>query len=253
MFKKVVIAGLAGVVSNITPYNHNTSIFRLKFQKPLKEAFPIASCVLVKDDSSQIVRPYTPISLVNELNHIDLMVKRYDNGHMSKLIHSLKVGDKIDVKGPITTLPYSANMKKHIGMICGGTGITPMHQLIDCILRNPEDKTKVYLIYANISKEDILLYEELEKWAKEKPEQLKIYYTLDNPPKDNWAQGVGFVSQQMVKENIPAPSDDVLVLVCGPGGMMRHVSGTKNRDRSQGPVEGILKELGYTQNQVHKF
>lgn len=34
---------------------------------------------------------------------------------------------------------------------------------------------------------------------------------------------------------------------------MRHISGPKARDRSQGPVEGILKELGYTQNQVHKF
>jgi cytochrome-b5 reductase len=104
-------------VSKITPYNHNTSIFRLKFQKPLKESLPIASCVLVKDDSSQIMRPYTPISLVNEPNHIDLMIKRYDNGHMSKLIHSLKVGDQIDVKGPIVTLPYTANMKKHIGMV----------------------------------------------------------------------------------------------------------------------------------------
>ncbi|CAB4482117.1 ferredoxin reductase-like protein [Rhizophagus irregularis] len=283
MLKKVVITGIVGVgglalyktsleyskknslstltrekytpltVSKITPYNHNTSIFRLKFPKPLKEPSPIASCVLLKDDSSQIMRPYTPISLVDELNHIDLMIKRYDNGHMSKLVHSLKVGDKIDVKGPIVTLPYKANMKKHIGMICGGTGITPMHQLIDCILRNPEDKTKIYLVYANIAKEDILLHEELEQLSKENPEQFKIYYTLDNPPKENWTQGTGFVSQKMVKENIPAPSDDVLVLVCGPGGMMRHISGPKARDRSQGPVEGILKELGYTQNQVHKF
>ena len=35
--------------------------------------------------------------------------------------------------------------------------------------------------------------------------------------------------------------------------MMRHISGSKARDRSQGPVGGILKELGYTQDQVHKF
>lgn len=58
----------------------------------------------------------------------------------------------------------------------------------------------------------------MEQLSKENPEQFKIYYTLDNPPKENWTQGTGFVSQKMVKENIPAPSDDVLVLVCGPGG-----------------------------------
>jgi len=58
----------------------------------------------------------------------------------------------------------------------------------------------------------------LEKLAKDNPERLKIYYTLDNPPENGWTQGTGFVSQKMIKENIPAPSDDVLVLVCGPGG-----------------------------------
>ena len=47
----------------------------------------------------------------------------------------------------------------------------------------------------------------------------KIYYTLDNPPKDDdWSQGVGYVSEEMVKENIPAPNNEVLVLVCGPSG-----------------------------------
>ena len=104
-------------VSNVTPINHNTSIFRLKFQKALKEPWPIASCVHVKDDSTQILRPYTPISPANELSFIDLLVKRYDNGHMSRLIHNLKVGDKIDVRGPMVTLPYTMNMRKHIGMV----------------------------------------------------------------------------------------------------------------------------------------
>jgi hypothetical protein len=34
--------------------------------------------------------------------------------------------------------------------------------------------------------------------------------------------------------------------------MMRHISGKKARD-SQGPLQGILKEMGYKEEQIHKF
>lgn len=45
---------------------------------------------------------------------------------MSKHIHNLKPGDYIEIKGPLVKIPYTANMKKKIGMIAGGTGLTPM-------------------------------------------------------------------------------------------------------------------------------
>ena len=38
---------------------------------------------------------------------------------------------------------------KKVGMIAGGTGITPMLQLIRQILKNKEDKTEVSLLFAN--------------------------------------------------------------------------------------------------------
>ncbi|GFY81208.1 NADH:cytochrome B5 reductase 1 [Actinidia rufa] len=42
-------------------------------------------------------------------------------------------------------------------MLAGGSGITPMFQVTRAILENPKDKTKVHLIYANVTFEDILL------------------------------------------------------------------------------------------------
>jgi NAD(P)H-flavin reductase len=42
-----------------------------------------------------------------------------------------------------------------IGLIAGGTGITPMYQLIKTIFKNPNDKTKVTLVYGNVS---LLIY-----------------------------------------------------------------------------------------------
>lgn len=40
-------------------------------------------------------------------------------------------------------------------MIAGGTGLTPMYQIIKSSLKYPNDRTKLCLIYANIEEDDI--------------------------------------------------------------------------------------------------
>ncbi|GMY20058.1 NADH--cytochrome b5 reductase 1-like [Fagus crenata] len=47
------------------------------------------------------------------------------------------------------------------------------------ILENPEDKTKVHLIYANVTYEDILLKQELDGLATNYPDCFNIYYVLN--------------------------------------------------------------------------
>lgn len=41
----------------------------------------------------------------------------------------MKVGDEMAVRGPKGNFNYTPNMCKSIGMIAGGTGITPMLQV----------------------------------------------------------------------------------------------------------------------------
>ena len=43
------------------------------------------------------------------------------------------------------------------GMLAGGTGITPMYQVINAILRDPSDRTQLSLVSANVGEDDILL------------------------------------------------------------------------------------------------
>ena len=45
----------------------------------------------------------------------------------------------------------------------------------------------------------------------------------------------------------------VVVYVCGPPGMMNHISGDKNPDKSQGELKGLLKKLEFSEAQVYKF
>ena len=45
--------------------------------------------------------------------------------------------------------PPAIKKVKRIGLIAGGSGITPMYQLIKDICKHPDDQTKMYLIFAN--------------------------------------------------------------------------------------------------------
>lgn len=239
--------------------SHNTKLYRFTFDPDAKLGLDIASCILTraptgKDDNGKVkyvIRPYTPISDSDAKGYFDLMIKIYPEGKMSQHFAKLKPGDVLEVKGPIEKLRYTPNMKKHIGMIAGGSGITPMLQVVEAILKNPDDNTQVSLIYANVSPDDILLKQKLDILAANHP-NFKVFYTVDNPSKD-WRGGVGYVSKDMALKGLPAPGNDTLVLVCGPPGMMNNVSGGKAKDWTQGEVSGILKELGYTEEMVYKF
>ena len=150
----------------------------------------------------EIVRSYTPISSDENHGYFDLLIKSYPTGNISKHMASMKIGQTLKVKGPKGAMVYAPNLVKRLGMISGGTGITPMLQIIRAIIRGrPKnggiDTTEVDLIFANVNKEDILLKEDLDALAAEDT-GFRVHYVLNNPP-EKWDGGVGFVSADMIK------------------------------------------------------
>jgi cytochrome-b5 reductase len=148
-------------------------------------------------DGKEIVRSYTPTSSDSDRGHFSLLIKTYPTGNISKYIGNLKIGQTIRVKGPKGQFVYKPNMVRAFGMIAGGTGITPMLQVIRAIVENPEDKTQVDLIFANVNQEDILLKEDLDELTQNHT-NFRVHYVLNNPP-EAWNGGVGFVTADMIK------------------------------------------------------
>ena len=148
-----------------TPLSDNTAMYRFAFADPAATSgMTVASCLLTmapigkeKEDGSRanVIRPYTPMSRPDAVGYLDLAVKVYPEGKMSKHIAELKPGDTLKFKGPILKLGYKPNEYESIGMVAGGTGITPMLQVVDEILANPADKTKVSLIFGNQTESDM--------------------------------------------------------------------------------------------------
>ncbi|XP_038712672.1 NADH-cytochrome b5 reductase-like protein isoform X5 [Tripterygium wilfordii] len=181
--------------------SHNTQLFRFSFDPTAKLGLDIASCILTRAPMAQDTE-----------------------GKTKYIIRPYTPISDPDAKG------YFDFLIK----IAGGSGITPMLKVVEAILKNQDDDTQVSLLYANVSPDDILLKQKLDSLAVSHP-NFKVFYTVDNPSK-NWRGGAGYISKDMVVKGLPSPSDDTLILVCGPPGMMKHVSGDKAEDRSQGEV-----------------
>ena len=282
-------------LKRVTPYNHNSAVYT--FALPDASSYlnlPVSSCVMTRTkgaDGKDVVRPYTPID-THRQGEVVLLVKTYPTGVMSQRFAQLKTGDTLDFKGPMPKLKYEANMKKKIGMIAGGTGITPMLQVLEEVANNKADATQVHLVFANVSFKDVLLKETLDALTK-RNRNISVTYFIDSKDSDkDWQGEVGHIDKDAIKRVIPfTPKDgnDVLMYVCGPPAMMKAISGDKAKESvavavlpaspsllapsdgsadlsavccgcarvsgsySQGEVGGALKELGFTKEQVYKF
>lgn len=233
--------------------SHDTRRFTFALQTPTTRlGLPIGQHISLKfvdKDGKGVQRSYTPTTGDETLGKVTFVIKVYkagvhpkfpDGGKMSQHLDSLKIGDTIDMKGPKGHLTYLGSGKftvkqmrkpleersaKHFGMIAGGTGITPMLQVLHAIFRDAKTKdstTTASLLFANQTEEDILVREELEALARDFPDRFKLHYTLDRPPA-GWTGSTGFINKEMIEKNVlkDCSSDGTQVLMCGPPPMIK--------------------------------
>lgn len=120
-------------VRDVKQLTHDTK--RLRIDLPSEHhvtGLETASCLLAKAevDGKAVVRPYTPTTKDNQKGYFDLVVKGYPQGKVSKHLVERQPGDEVQVKGPFQKMKIERNMKNAIGMVAGGSGITPMLQVI---------------------------------------------------------------------------------------------------------------------------
>lgn len=126
---------------------------------------------------------------------------------------------------------------KHVGLIAGGTGIAPIFQIIQTLLKTSD--LELTLLFSNVVEEDILLREKLDKFQEEYSTRFKAHYVLTNPA-DTWTELKGRIDKDKVGKYLPAPASTTQICVCGP------VSMTNG-------MELMLHEMGYTSEMIHLF
>eukprot|EP00274_Cyanoptyche_gloeocystis_P004548 CAMPEP_0196653062 /NCGR_PEP_ID=MMETSP1086-20130531/2635_1 /TAXON_ID=77921 /ORGANISM="Cyanoptyche gloeocystis , Strain SAG4.97" /LENGTH=940 /DNA_ID=CAMNT_0041984043 /DNA_START=132 /DNA_END=2954 /DNA_ORIENTATION=+ len=242
-------------------------VVRLRFALPTPDhilGLPNGQHVLLSATvgGKPVMRAYTPTTADDVRGHVDFVIKVYKpnvhpkfpaGGVFSQHLGSLEVGQTVDFKGPIGHVVYKGRglfvldgkverVAREVGMICGGSGITPMFQVAKAMLADPEDHTRIHLLYANQTEADILLRPDLDRLCKEYPERFQVWYTLDRPPQD-WAYSSGFICQDMLEAHMPRSGAEggSMVLMCGPPPMINFACVPN------------LQKLGFTEQQYLAF
>lgn len=237
-----------------TYISHNTRLFR--FALPSEDqllGLPVGKHIFLYATIGDklCIRAYTPTSSVDEVGFFDLLIKVYfkgvhpkypNGGLMSQHLDSLSIGSMLDVKGPLGHIEYTGRgnflvhgkqrFAKRLAMLAGGTGITPIYQVAQAILKDPEDHTEMHLVYANHAEDDILLREELDAWAKTHCDRFKVWYVV-GIAKEGWQYSVGRITESIMREHLPKSSSDALALTCGPPPMIEFA------------VQPNLEKMGY--------
>ena len=129
--------------------SHDT--YKFIFKLPAEDqvlGLPVGGHLIfhIEIDGDVVSRKYTPVSQINEKGVVVFVIKIYrktdefpKGGKMSQALEHLNAGDKVKMEGPKGLLSYIGNgnfliknkpvKKTKIGMIAGGTGLTPIYQV----------------------------------------------------------------------------------------------------------------------------
>lgn len=122
-----------------------------------------------------------------------------------------------------------------------------MYQLIRGIFQNPEEKTKVTLVFGINNDRDALFKDEFAKMEETFPGRFKVVYTVSHPSEGS-QYPQGYVTKKLLSKVMSSSQEkSEKVFVCGPPAMEAALAGSR---RGNG---GILGELGYRRDQVHRF
>ncbi|PKS05099.1 hypothetical protein jhhlp_008466 [Lomentospora prolificans] len=213
-------------LASVQTVSHNAK--RLRFELP--ENSSLASLPLTYDKG----------------HYIELLVKKYPNGRASSHLHSLRPGDTLSVVGPIRGYSWKPNECPQVNLIAGGAGITPMFQLIQGILNNDEETTKVKLIYGANTEEDLLLKDELAAFEHKFPDRFQAVYAVSNPSAGSLVKQ-GRITKELLKAELIQGGK---IFVCGPPAMEQSLIGNKGLLWGK---TGVLQELGFSRRQIYKF
>tara|TARA_R110002003_G_scaffold45_7_gene3507 strand:- start:1451 stop:2329 length:879 start_codon:yes stop_codon:yes gene_type:complete len=192
-----------------------------------------------------IIRSYTPISQTMKKGFVDVLIKIYADsrekagGKMTKALDAIPVGHWVDFKGPIGKFEYlgrglcAVNGKerkvKKFYMICGGSGITPIFQVLRAVMQDKEDATHCTVLNGNRLVEDILCREDLDAFARDNQDRCKLLYTLTQGP-DDWQGLRGRIGPPLLEKHCPSPKEgESLVLICGPEALEKSAHAALNK------------------------
>jgi len=135
-------------------------------------------------------------------------------GALTTKIHTLKIGDKINIRGPYGNtwptkiLESTDNAKKNLLIVVGGIGLIPLRPLF-LSKEKYLPTTKIQLFYGAKTPEDFIFKQELKEWQSI---GIDVQLSIDKPSAD-WKGKVGLVTTLFESTKV---IDNAIAFLCGP-------------------------------------
>jgi len=171
---------------------------------------------LTAEDGYQAERSYSIASPPEEIPHVTLTVERLDDGEVSPyLTEELRVGDKLELRGPIGGyFVWKATMGGPLLLVAGGSGIVPLMAMIRHRAAT-ESTVPTRLLYSSRSFEEIIYRDELDRLVKSTA-MLEVVHTLTRVQPPGWTGYHRRIDTEMLRA-VAWPADRrPLTFVCGP-------------------------------------
>lgn len=190
-----------------------------------------------------LARSYSLSSSPEVDQDLKITIKRVPGGKGSNyILDQVKVGDTLQVAPPAGFFfknPTTTSSKKW-NLFAAGSGITPIFSILKTVLKR-EPQSRISLFYCNKDEKSIIYKKELEFFAEQYKDRLKVYHILSQQSLSNYAHSVGRINPQLIiktlKEESEKWSDSSIAYICGPIEFMNTVK------------EG-LKDFGYQNYQI---
>ncbi|KAM0681275.1 NADH-cytochrome b5 reductase [Glugoides intestinalis] len=234
-------------VKVVEKYNLSSNTFFMKLESE-EEISPQRAMYHIRIYDDQLnFKPYSPLYISKK--QIALAIKTYPGAKITKYLNEKKVNDFITVSEPILGRECKLNEFKNALMIAGGTGITPMYQLLREHVLSGMNTTGFTLLFLNKTPEDAFLAKELEVLKTKSNDKIQIIYIFsqgtDSPDNQH-------ISGRLTKDMLLTVTKSKIfefVYICGPASLYETFSGGKNI--SSNGLQGVLKEIGYTEKDVY--
>jgi len=171
---------------------------------------------LTADDGYQAERSYSIASPPEEAPHVTLTIERIDDGEVSPyLTEELRVGDKLELRGPIGGyFVWEASMGGPLLLVAGGSGIVPLMAMINhrAAVRST---VATRLLYSSRSLEDLIYRDELDRLVSNTT-HLDVVYTFTRVQPPGWTGYHRRIDTELLRE-VAWPTDQrPLAFICGP-------------------------------------
>lgn len=171
---------------------------------------------LTAEDGYVAQRSYSIASAAGQGPDIDLTVAAVPDGEVSEFLHEeLRVGDRIELRGPIGGyFAWSADHDYGLLLIAGGSGVVPLMAMLRS--RGQAGATRpARLLYSSRSADQIIYRDELDQLAA-RGDGFVLTHTLTREVPPGWQGERGRIGRVMLtrRQFLPAGSPDTYV--CGP-------------------------------------